>query len=151
MVARNINISIQNCKTDKQSQASLCHRPKLVSDLVQASNNITLHKDTKDASTSEFLSFLWSLSLFFVLVRLFCFLFFLAPLPFTFCPFVIPESAAQLKLLFYLCLRILQLKPDMHTQLTMAKLPLEIEKKNKLLLPSLSRCFFPKKLKGKSI
>ena len=81
-------------------------------------------------------------------MRLFCFLFFLAPLPFTFCPFVIPESAAQLKLLFYLCLRILQLKPDMHTQLTMAKLPLEIEKKtNFYCLPFL--VVFPKEVKGK--
>ena len=79
---------------------------------------------------------------FFVLVRLFCFLFFLAPLPFTFCPFVIPESAAQLKLLFYLF-------SARYAQLTMAKLPLEIEKRkpNFYFLPYL--VVFPKEGKGK--
>ena len=77
IVARNINISFQNCKTEKLSQASLCRRPKLVSDLVQSSNNIALHRDTKDASTAEFLSFFLSLLcfLFFLLVRLFLLLF----------------------------------------------------------------------------
>ena len=70
-------------------------------------------------------------------------LFFGTSLPFTFYPFVIPESGAQLKLLFYL------FQPDMHTQLTMAKLPLEIEKRkpNFYFLPYL--VVFPKEVKGK--
>ena len=57
MVARNINISIQNCKTEDQSQASLFCWPKLVSDLVQASNGYNFGRDSKDASTSEFFFF----------------------------------------------------------------------------------------------
>ena len=75
MVARNINISIQNCKTENYSQASLCCRPKLVSDLVQASNGYNFERDSKDARTSEFFS---SSFLFFFLVRLF--ILFFAPL-----------------------------------------------------------------------
>ena len=61
MVARNCNISIQNCKTENYSQASLCCRPKLVSDLVQASNGYNFGRDSKDASTSDFflLLFFW--------------------------------------------------------------------------------------------
>ena len=78
MVAKNIKNSIQNCKNEKLSQANPCRRPKLISVLVQATNNITLHRDTKDARTSKFLSFF----LFFVLSLFFLcgFSFFLAPL-----------------------------------------------------------------------
>ena len=79
MVARNINISIQNCKTEKQSQDSLCRRPKLVLDLVQMSNESNLHKDSKDASYSEFFfSIFCSFSLSFQVC--FFFSFFFAPL-----------------------------------------------------------------------
>jgi len=69
-------------------------------------------------------------------------LFFGTSLPFTFYPFVIPESAAQLKLLFYLF-------SARYAQLTMAKLPLEIEKRkpNFYFLPYL--VVFPKEGKGK--
>ena len=85
MVARNIKISIQNCKTEKQSQASLYHRPKLISDLVQANNNIALHRGTKDASTSEFLSFfLFFVLSFFSFGAAFYSSSFFAPLPFAF-------------------------------------------------------------------
>ena len=83
------------------------------------------------------------LSLYFFWCAFFFSLFCGTSLPFTFYPFVIPESGAQLKLLFYL------FQPDMHTQLTMAKLPLEIEKRkpNFYFLPYL--VVFPKEVKGK--
>jgi len=54
MVAMNIKNLIQNCKTKKWSQDSLCRRPKLILDLVQTSNGYNLHKDSKDASCFEF-------------------------------------------------------------------------------------------------
>ena len=70
MVARNINISIQNCKTEDQSQTSLCCQPKLVSDLVQASNGYNFGRDSKDASTSNFSSS--SFHLFFFTILCWC-------------------------------------------------------------------------------
>ena len=70
---------------EKQSQASLCHWPKLVLDLVQANNTIQLSTRTqKDASTSElFFTFFFFPSLFFSLffqVWLFFLLLVFAPL-----------------------------------------------------------------------
>ena len=82
------------------------------------------------------------LSLYFFWCAFFFSLFCGTSLPFTFYPFVIPESAAQLKLLFYLF-------SARYAQLTMAKLPLEIEKRkpNFYFLPYL--VVFPKEVKGK--
>ena len=70
MIARNINNSIQNCKTENQSQASLCCQSKLVSDLVQASNGYNFGRDS-DASTSDFFPFFLFFFYYSLLVRLF--------------------------------------------------------------------------------
>ena len=98
MVARNINYSIQNCKTEKQSQDSLCRKPKLVLDLVQMSNECYLHKDSKDASYSEFFfqsSVIFSLSF---QVRLFSLFFLCTSLPFTFFLVLLQDTKLELKI-----------------------------------------------------
>ena len=82
------------------SQASLCRRPKLVSDLVQVSNNITQHQDSKDASTSEFFFSFFFLAFFLFLFSFLLFLcdFFSAPLPFTLFSQKVPQYRDKLKL-----------------------------------------------------
>ena len=98
MVVRNIKKSIQNYKTEKQSQDSLCRRPKLVLDLVQMSNESNLHKDSKDASYSEFsfnLLFFFSLSF---QVRLFSLFFLCTSLPFTFFLVLLQDTKLELKI-----------------------------------------------------
>lgn len=89
-------VQFRNCKTEKQSQASLCRRPKLVSNLVQASRNPTQLKNSKDASTSVSVFFI-----FFSFGAAFFFFTFSAPLClllFSFSFFYMTESAARDKL-----------------------------------------------------
>ena len=81
MITRNIKILIQNCKTEKQSQASLCRRPKLVLDLVQASKYDKTKPRTQRMQCNSEISLLFLLSLFFMRLLapfcLFSFVFFL--------------------------------------------------------------------------
>ena len=98
MVARNINISIQNYKTEKQSQDSLCRRPKLVLDLVQTSNECYLHKDSNDASYSEFFFQSFVLSFSFFLGAAFFLFFLCTSLPFTFFLVLLQDTKLELKI-----------------------------------------------------
>ena len=97
MVAMNIKNLIQNCKTKKWSQDSLCRRPKLVLDLVQMSNECYLHKDSKDASYSEFFQSFVLFSLSFQ-VRIFFSFFLCTSLPFTFFLVLLQDTKLELKI-----------------------------------------------------
>ena len=98
MVARNIKILIQNCKTEKQSQDSLCRRPKMSWIQFKRATNATC---TRTQRMQAILIFFFNLLFFFLFLSRcsFFFLFFLCTsLPFTFFLVLLQDTKLELKI-----------------------------------------------------